>query len=135
MVTSFGRINNITFTPLCHSTIISENWTSRRVTILTLHWMYSTWCICTQSSFPDLYSRDVALPYLDCLGCLDAHLWEELWVCSDELAGHAGLGRVHQAVLAQLINLIARSMKLRVGEFIFCPSLMLSIKPNKLLRN
>ena len=31
---SLGGINN-TFTPLCHNTLISEDWTSRRVTIQT----------------------------------------------------------------------------------------------------
>ena len=41
LVTSLGRINN-TFPPLCHSTIISENWTSRRVTIQTLDVQYMT---------------------------------------------------------------------------------------------
>ena len=34
LMTSLSGINN-TFTPLCPSTIISENWTSRRVTIQT----------------------------------------------------------------------------------------------------
>ena len=41
LLTSLGRINN-TFTPLCHSTIISENWTSHRVTIQTLDVQYMT---------------------------------------------------------------------------------------------
>ena len=41
LVTSLSGISN-TFTPLCHSTIISGNWTSRRVTIQTLDVQYKT---------------------------------------------------------------------------------------------
>ena len=44
LVTSLSVINN-TFTPLCHSTIISENWTSRRVTIQTLDVQYILYAI------------------------------------------------------------------------------------------
>ena len=42
---------------------------------------------------------------LDILSSLNNHLGEELRVSSNELAGHAGLGSVDQAVLAKIINL------------------------------
>ena len=54
LVTSLSGINN-TFTPLCHSTIISENWTSRRVTIQTLDVQYMTHLCAIVYPGPEFY--------------------------------------------------------------------------------
>ena len=60
-----------------------------------------------------------------CISCLDSlcsvddHLGEELGVGPDQLAGHAGLGGVDQAVLAKIINLGERIVKREIALKLF----------------
>ena len=42
---------------------------------------------------------------LDGVSSVDHHLGEELGVGPNELAGHAGLGRIDETLLANIVNL------------------------------
>ena len=50
----------------------------------------------------------------DILSSLHNHLGEEIRVCSNQLAGHAGLGGVDQAVLAKIINLEKKMVRMEM---------------------
>lgn len=69
----------------------------------------------------------VVVADLDGLGCVDDHLREELIIGSDELAGHAGLGAVDQALLTEenLVSSLSPFVSLATGG---TPDTALSLK-------
>ena len=74
LLTSLSGINN-TFTSRCHGTIISENWTSRRVTIQTLDVLYMTHLYAIVYPWPVFYHLGSFYLLLFCFSCICCYVY------------------------------------------------------------